>query len=241
MKEDRILDLLGEVDEKYIREADPEGQGMSKFFDWRKLAAIAVCLFLVLAVGRIAANLNLTGHSSNSILHLSVAAAELGMEEYMTGVSLPDIVYADAGKVIMYDFRGIYVYNIVKEELTGFSDFRPIDMTLIQGSDPTQVLADKDGKTVRFFNSEKKFVYDTEKNETLKVDEYEGQFDECNIQRLPYGDGDSISDVQLTYIGSNGNAVSLDLRYDGQDVVRYKDLVLLIKDKDKIREYEIFK
>ena len=50
MKEDRILDLLGEVDEKYIREADPEGQGMSKFFDWRKLAAIAVCLFLVLAI-----------------------------------------------------------------------------------------------------------------------------------------------------------------------------------------------
>lgn len=32
MKEDRILDLLGEVDEKYIREADPEGAGDVKVF-----------------------------------------------------------------------------------------------------------------------------------------------------------------------------------------------------------------
>lgn len=48
MKEERILNVLGKVDEKYIKEADPEVKVKSKAPVWTKWAAMAACLCLVL-------------------------------------------------------------------------------------------------------------------------------------------------------------------------------------------------
>ncbi len=48
MKEGRILNVLGKVDEKYIKEADPEAKAKRKAPVWTKWAAMAACLCLVL-------------------------------------------------------------------------------------------------------------------------------------------------------------------------------------------------
>ena len=47
MKEERILNVLGKVDEKYIKEADPEVKAERKAPVWTKWAAMAACLCLV--------------------------------------------------------------------------------------------------------------------------------------------------------------------------------------------------
>lgn len=47
MKEERILTVLGKVDEKYIIEADPEVKAKRKAPVWTKWAAMAACLCLV--------------------------------------------------------------------------------------------------------------------------------------------------------------------------------------------------
>lgn len=53
MKEERILNVLGEVDEKYIREADPEIREKRIILPWIKWAAIAACVCLVVLGGSI--------------------------------------------------------------------------------------------------------------------------------------------------------------------------------------------
>lgn len=47
MKEERILDVLGKVDEKYIKEADPEAKKRRKVPVWAKWGAMAACLCLM--------------------------------------------------------------------------------------------------------------------------------------------------------------------------------------------------
>ena len=47
MKEERILNVLGKVDEKYIKEADPEVKAKRKAPVWTKWGAMAACLALV--------------------------------------------------------------------------------------------------------------------------------------------------------------------------------------------------
>ena len=53
MKEKRILDVLGQVDEKYIEEAMPAKQGFQKsqWAKWGKWAAAAAAACVCLAVG----------------------------------------------------------------------------------------------------------------------------------------------------------------------------------------------
>ena len=47
MKEERILNVLGKVDEKYIKEADPEAKAKRKASGWTKWVAMAACLALL--------------------------------------------------------------------------------------------------------------------------------------------------------------------------------------------------
>ncbi len=47
MKEERILDVLEKVDEKYIKEADPEVKVTRKAPAWTKWTAVAACLCIV--------------------------------------------------------------------------------------------------------------------------------------------------------------------------------------------------
>jgi hypothetical protein len=49
MKEERILDVLGKVDEKYIKEADPEVKAKRKAPAWTKWVAMAACLCFIVA------------------------------------------------------------------------------------------------------------------------------------------------------------------------------------------------
>jgi len=50
MKEERILNVLGKVDEQYINEADPEIKAKRKAPVWIKWAAMAACLCLVVGI-----------------------------------------------------------------------------------------------------------------------------------------------------------------------------------------------
>lgn len=62
MKEERILNVLGKVDEKYIKEADPEVKAKRKAPVWTKWVAMAACLaLLVVSVPYIANIVTLKG------------------------------------------------------------------------------------------------------------------------------------------------------------------------------------
>ena len=65
MKEMRLMQIIGDIDEKYIDEAAPAGQKKKamRFTPWVRYASIAACAMLVIGVGIFA----ITQHSGNII------------------------------------------------------------------------------------------------------------------------------------------------------------------------------
>lgn len=53
MKEERILDAFGNVDEDYIKEADPKVKGTHKVPAWTKWVTVAACLCVVFAISKV--------------------------------------------------------------------------------------------------------------------------------------------------------------------------------------------
>ncbi len=234
--------LITDIKDDYIKETDT----YTKKKTAAPLLIQAACA--VLCIGLIGLLYNdIQNSTKNDALLLTVSAKELGMEEYVFGVSLPEIVYSDEEKVIIYDFRGIYVYSYTSQELIGFSDFRPINMTLIQGSNPTRVEVSADGRYVKFYNNDFKYLYDVTLNKTEQIEAYadiDKHFNSYNIEALPFGDTNSLTENQITYIGADGALVSVDLDYDfgdeNSDVLRYKNLVILKQTCNEIKEYRLF-
>lgn len=65
MKEMRLMQIIGDIDEKYIDEAAPAGQKKKamRFTPWVRYASIAACAMLVIGIGIFA----ITQHSGNII------------------------------------------------------------------------------------------------------------------------------------------------------------------------------
>ena len=65
MKEMRLMQIIGDIDEKYIDEAAPAEQKKKamRFTPWVRYASIAACAMLVIGVGIFA----ITQHSGNII------------------------------------------------------------------------------------------------------------------------------------------------------------------------------
>lgn len=75
MKEERILNVLGKVDEKYIKEADPEVKSKRKAPAWTKWVAMAACLSLIIAGGLFGSIFHSPDTPDNSILSYFVITA----------------------------------------------------------------------------------------------------------------------------------------------------------------------
>lgn len=245
MKVPELAKALNELEDDLILAAEEykPAQHKRKPFRWTKWKTAAACLVVAgLVLGAVAA-----GQPSAPLSQpLTVSAAQLGQEEYLFGVSLPEIVYADSEMAILYDFRGIYVYNFHEKRLVGYSDFRTRDMTLIQGSNPTCVSVSEDGQLVKFYNDEKKFIYYPKKNETVPVKDYEeieAGFTEYRIRSLPYGDENGIEGCEITCIDRENAAVAVLLDYDHVDEsgeLKYKNLhIVRVADSERI-EYAVF-
>lgn len=235
------LVALSDLNEEFIEEAET-----IRFADrsQKKLLYRVASVFLV--VGIAAAMFLGINRISSKVNSLSVSASELGLEEYTFGSGLPNVIYGDDNIIIMYDFHGIFVYDLGLEKLTGFSDFRPIGMTLIQGDDPTFVEASEDGDYVKFYNKEDKYLYDVKLNATSRVEDYSNidtSFTRYSAEIIHSGDTHSLSDHFETYKVRDDAYVALFIEHDYVNdgkVVRYKDLRLMREKDGKKQEYIIF-
>lgn len=75
MKEERILNVLGKVDEKYIKEADPEVKSKRKAPAWVKWVSMAACLSLIITGGLFGNIFHSPDTPDNSILSYFVITA----------------------------------------------------------------------------------------------------------------------------------------------------------------------
>ena len=240
MSDINFMVALSDLNDEFIDEAETV-----RFADhaWKKTLFRAASIILVFGIAAaLFMGINWTGSKVNP---LSVSAKELGMEEYTFGVALPNVIYGDDNIIIMYDFRGIFVYDLSLEKLTGFSDFRAVDMTAIQGDDPTFVEASEDGDYVMFYNKKEKYIYDVKLNKTSRMEDYlkiDTTFVPYSAEIIAPDDSNSLSNYNVTYLEKDDALVFLSLEHDYVNegkVVRYKDL-RLIKEKDGTRrEYLI--
>lgn len=243
MNKNMWINAIENIDDLFIEEAEEK---YNKVYKKRLIigsSVAAVCLLLLLG-----GYLLLHGSQKAVRNALSVSAEELGKENYSFGISLPQIVYSDASTAILYDFRGIYVYDFAEEKLVGFADFRPVDMTRINGDAATCVEVSSDGKYVRayslpaFDQKQRFFLYDVEKNEFRQVEKYDDSDFEAYVQ-TEATDKISLSDYGLTYQQTDGAyiAVSLHINDDPEAYAVYGDLYLIRQDENGTRIYDIFK
>ena len=242
MSEALLIDVMGQIDDKYIDEAETGYHSTYKM--GYTAAVIAACLVLVAGGMFLYQKMGETGIRRNE---LSVSAAELGMEEYLFGITLPEIVYADSEIAIVYDYRGIYVYSFLEEELVGFADFRPVDMTCINGEYATIVEASNDGRYVRAYSMpaidhpQRSFLYDVAKNEFTEVTAY----DDAEFKRYVPDDvtsKESVTDYGLTYRLEDDTliGVALEVKEDPDYLYRYKDLHIIRQKDNDVKKYYIF-
>lgn len=237
-----LTDMLTDIDDRYIEEAEnfriDNVKNNRRRFSFFKvsgmIAAVALCVFMIII-----------GLKRNGGLEpLSASAQELGMEEYMIGASLPVVIYGDDEIVIMYDFRGIYVYDLSGEKLIGFADFRPIDMTVIQGDNPTFVEVTSDGKYVKFYNNESRFLYLVQTNTVKNVDNYDDlrdSFTYSNVSTVMYDDEHSLSTDYVTYeLKDCYVSIVLEFEPGEEETIRYNNLHLIRESDDEIKKYVIF-
>lgn len=261
MNKEELFDVLNEIDGEYISEAGKEilKKHTKKWIAW---TAAAACFCLVIGAGigigmknhdRTGIHVETgddteakgdagTGKKDLGVLPLTVSAAELGKEDLLFGATMPAIIYADEKSVIMYDYIGIWVYSLEKRELTGFCDFRPINMTQIQGEPCVFVEAASDGAYVKFFMSDEsiKYIYDVGKNSYEQVDNYD-EYPEETYRMENVTDEKSLSVCSETdKLGeSRYIAYRLDIE-DNNAPARYGDIVLIIEDQGEVEEYRVF-
>lgn len=205
---------FGNIDIKYYEEAGNELVLKKN----RKITYIAAaCLAVAFAVMAVIIGKNRTDYVSK------VNAAELGEAMLDIGVGMPLIVYSDDAKTIFYDYRGIYVYDSVKEKLTGFADFSKYDMTKIQGSNPTFVNVSDENK-IYFYNKDAGYCYDPDTNKVTKS-EIAGSINfESNVKITD----DYIIEGFTTYIEEDGDRISLVIDPDSDpELIKYKDMRLI--------------
>lgn len=240
MNREMLVSAIGQIDDKYIEEAQA---GLHPLYKTRRtIAAAAACL--VLAAGVIWYQ----GRGEQGIVRseLSVSAAELGMEEYLFGITLPEVVYFDSEIAILYDYRGIYVYSFLEKALVGFADFRPVDMTCINGEYATMVEASDDGRFVRAYSMpavdhpRRNFLYDVAKNEFTQVDAYaDTGFKAFVLSDVTASAG--ISDYSATYQSEDGTRIGVALRTEeGPETLRYGDLYIITQKGEEREQYYIF-
>lgn len=231
--------LTNDIKDIFIDEADlfyAKGKKLGFKSIFRIAFIAASFLFIILATSRLP-------FGNTDIATLSVSAKDLGKEEYQFGVALPEIIYSDSDKAIMYDFRGIYVYSFSNEKLVGYVDFRELGLEKIQGDNPTFVNVTADGCYVRFYNNVKKYMYNVSENDFIEVTDYEDYSEDLyQISSICFGEENAISDEQITYIGEDGSylAVEIDLDNLDNETPKYKNMYILRKNGNDSHKYYVF-
>lgn len=226
MKKEELYEAIEKIDEKFISESDDYSAKKIKK-SWFKYTSVVACFLLVICGFTLGKQL-FTSNNNSIEISLQVQAEEIG-EEYMHfGATMPRIINVHDNKVIMYDYIGIWVYDIKNKELVGFCDFRPINMTQIQGYPCVLVEATPDGDYVRFYMNDDsiKYLYDVKKNTYKEVQEYDSSinFTSC----MNYSENKRLSDYSETYILEDGTYISYILEQnDGTRELRYGDLIIV--------------
>lgn len=230
MKKEALYEAMENIDEKFIDEAENYSAKRKKA-SWRRYASIAAC-FLLVVCGII---------FGNRLLTSDIQAAEIGKEYMHFGATMPKIINVHDDKVIMYDYIGLWVYDIKNQELVGFCDFRPINMTQTQGNPCVFVEATSEGDYVRFYMNDEsiKYLYDVKKNTYKEVQEYDSDinFTFC----LNLSEDKQLSDYSETYILEDGTYISysLDIKDETREP-RYGDLLIVTEKDGKSSIYRPF-
>ncbi len=219
---------FGNINIKYYEEA-----GKELILKRRKTIYVAAAsLVAAFAVIAFIYAINRTDHVSK------VNAAELGEAVLDIGVALPYVVYSNDNKTIFYDYRGIYVYDSVKEKLIGFADFAKYDMNAIQGNNPTFVNV-SDGNKVYFYNKDASYCYDVDTNKVTKSEIADDISFDSNV---------SVTDMYImegftTYIEEDGDRISLVINPDSDpNSLKYKDILLMkVKSNGESKTVILFK
>lgn len=109
MNAEKIFDVMENIDEQYIIEAHQKNVIKNKKKTIRKIVVFAACFSLIISITAVVG----IGIKRNSTC--TVSAAEIGKEEVQLEATMPSIIYYDQDKVIMYDYIGIWVYNLKRK------------------------------------------------------------------------------------------------------------------------------
>lgn len=234
MNNEEMFEFLADIEEAYVAEAKRNNSAKSSI--WRYLSVAAA---LVLVIGGIAVA-QLLFHGGNAGLSMKAIAAEIGKEYIQFGATMPHFVSVNGDQVIMYDYVGIWVYDLKQEELVGFCDFRPIDMTQVQGYPCVFVEATADGKYVKFYLSDGSvhYLYDVGKNSYEKVDRYD---ENLLISYPKRAENIQLSSFAETYEMTDGGYISYVLDPgEGQEQLCYGDLIIVVEKNGVRKEYRPF-
>lgn len=273
MKPIETFKEMGKIDERYINEADEDrekqisnqknddnaalnqekdsekplkGTKKRRLFTWASLAA---AIAVILIVGFIMPYVDNSKHTAA----LHTKAAEISKASLNFGATMPTIINVTDGRVIMYDYIGIWVYDINKEKLAGFCDLQELGMTQIQGDPCVIVESSADGKYVRFYwmtnesgdnpdDTLPMYVYDTYKDEYKAVKNFDG-YDFNTKSELSESSDESLSSWCPTYELSDGSYITYILKLnDESDIVgaKYGDVYIVTEKDGKKMEYKVF-
>lgn len=273
MKPIETFKEMGKIDERYINEADEDrekqisnqknddnaalnqekdsekplkGTKKRRLFTWASLAA---AIAVILIVGFIMPYVDNSKHTAA----LHTKAAEISKASLNFGATMPTIINVTDGRVIMYDYIGIWVYDINKEKLEGFCDLQELGMTQIQGDPCVIVESSADGKYVRFYwmtnesgddpdDTLPMYVYDTYKDEYKTVKNFDG-YDFNTKSELSESSDESLSSWCPTYELSDGSYITYILKLnDESDIVgaKYGDVYIVTEKDGKKMEYKVF-
>lgn len=229
MNKEKMFETIEGLDENFIDEAE-------KYFVKKKrvswICSVTLAASMLFAVCVFA----LGNSKENRIgLTLQAQAAEIGKEYIHFGATMPRIINVHDDVVIMYDYVGLWVYDLKNMQLVGFCDFRPINMTQIQGDPCVFVEASPEGDYVRFYMNDgsRKYLYNVKENTYKEVNEYDLDiiFSPCMV----ISQDKQLSTYAETYILKDGTYVSyiLDIKDETREP-RYGDLVIVIE-KDGVK------
>ena len=162
MRGQSLLEAMDYVEERYVAEAEqPKKHHGRGGIIAACLCLLACCVFLLPETG---------GRTV-----ISVEAAELSQAELQLGATAPSFLYADQNRIILYDYIGIWVYDRQARGVIGFCDFRPLNMTQIQGEPCVFAEATEDGQYVKFYWSDGSgcYLYSVKDDRYEKVKSYD--------------------------------------------------------------------
>lgn len=95
------------------------------------------------------------------------------LKSYPIGASVPSICFASKTKVYLYDYFGIIIYDLEKQQIESLVEFSEINEQLqqLEGESPTIVETANNGNTIYFYkeNSSQKYEYNVSLNKVKKV------------------------------------------------------------------------